>query len=199
MTPFEAAEKLRPTFHLDQMPPEDRHHVKFVEDVAAELGVDPTPFNLHQVAGALDAADIHGDDLKFPLMLYSRQHHAADGVAASIYEPRHDFTTAIVENDDQLKILGDGWVENPADLPPRGEIPIAAPPPKASDLPEPDRHEFSPHTGELLDAEKFEMAHSSDLGSGSAADGTSTRSDPDSLPADSSGPTKIKPVKNDLS
>jgi hypothetical protein len=143
-TPKEAADKLRPDFHLAQMPPEDRHHVKFVEDVAGELGVEPTPFNLQQVAHALDAADIHGDDLHFPMMFYSRQHHAVEGIAASTYYPRHDMTGVIVENEDQFKALGDGWVENPADLPPRGEpgsdafIPIAAPPPAKKDLPEPD-------------------------------------------------------------
>ena len=83
MNPKDAADKLRPDFHLAQMPPEDRHHVKFVEDVAGELGVEPTPFNLRQVAHALDAADIHGDDHHFPMMFYSRQHHAVEGIAAS--------------------------------------------------------------------------------------------------------------------
>ena len=144
MNPKEAADKLRPDFHLAQMPPEDRHHVKFVEDVAGELGVEPTPFNLQQVAHALDSADIHGDDHHFPMMFYSRQHHAVEGIAASTYYPRHDMTGVIVENEDQFKALGDGWVENPADLPPRGEpgsegfIPLAAPAPAKKDLPEPD-------------------------------------------------------------
>ena len=155
-TPKEAADKLRPDFHLAQMPPEDRHHVKFVEDVAGELGVEPTPFNLQQVAHALDAADIHGDDHHFPMMFYSRQHHAVEGIAASTYYPRHDMTGVIVENEDQFKALGDGWVENPADLPPRGEpgsdafIPIAAPPPAKKDLPEPDDkdHLFATRPGD---------------------------------------------------
>lgn len=127
MNAHDAADKLRPDFHLTQMPPEDRHHIKFVEDVAAELGVDPTPFNLQQVAMALDAADIHGDDLHFPLMLFSRQHHAVEGIAASEYHARGDMTFVIVENEDQLKALGDGWVDSPADLPPRGDTPITAP------------------------------------------------------------------------
>jgi hypothetical protein len=141
MNAHDAAEKLRPDFRLAHMPPEDRHHIKFVEDVAVELGVEATPFNLQQVAAALDAADIHGDDLHFPLMLYSRSHHAVDGVAASTYYPRHDMTFVTVENEDQLKALGPGWVENPADLPARGEIPIAAPLVDKPDLPEPDGEE----------------------------------------------------------
>jgi hypothetical protein len=140
MTPKEAADKIRPNFHLVSMPPEDRHHVLFVESVAAELGVEPTPFNLHQVAGALDDADIHGDDLHFPLMLYSRQHHAVEGVAASTYYPRHDLTFVTVENKEQLDALGEGWVENIADLPPRGDIPIEAPPLAKKELPDPDHH-----------------------------------------------------------
>jgi hypothetical protein len=140
MTPKDAADKLRPTFVLTHMPPEDRHHIVFVEAVAAELGVEATAFNLQQVASALDEADIRGDDLHFPLMLYSRQHHAIDGVAASTYYPRHDFTFVVVDNEDQLKSLGSGWVENPNDLPPRGEIPITAPIAKPADLPEPEEH-----------------------------------------------------------
>lgn len=128
MNAKEAAEKLRPTFNLESMPPEDRHHVKFVEDVASELGIEPTPFNLHQVADALDAADIHGDSLEYPKMLYSRSHHVEGTVAASFYDSRHDWVWAHVENEDEAKKLGAGWVEDPAQLPPRGEIPIHAPP-----------------------------------------------------------------------
>lgn len=138
MTPTEAADKLRPTFSLEHMPPEDRHHVLFVEAVAAELGVEPTPFNLQQVATALDDADIRGDDLHFPLMLYSRQHHAVEGVPASTYYPRHDMVFVTVENEEQMQLLGKNWVENPADMPARGEIPIDAPAPKSVDLPKPD-------------------------------------------------------------
>jgi hypothetical protein len=144
MNPHDAADKLRPTFVLTHMPPEDRHHIVFVEAVAAELGIEATAFNLQQVASALDEADIRGDDLHFPLMLYSRQHHAIDGVAASTYYPRHDFTFVTVDNEDQLKSLGSGWVENPNDLPPRGDIPISAPIAKSAELPDPDHDHFDP-------------------------------------------------------
>lgn len=127
MNAKEAADKIRPTFHLVSMPPEDRHHVRFIQDVAAELGVEATPFNLHQVAGALHDANIHADDLHFPLMLYSRQHHAVEGVVASTYYPRHDFTFVIVENEQQMDALGSGWVQSIDDLPPRGDTPLNAP------------------------------------------------------------------------
>jgi hypothetical protein len=149
MNAKEAADKIRPTFHLISMPPEDRHHVRFIEEVAAELGVEPTPFNLHQVGGALDAADIHGDDLHFPLMLYSRQHHAVEGVVASTYYPRHDFVFVIVENKEQFDALGDGWVESIDDLPPRGEIPINAPAPAPAAKVEPKAIEAKTEAKEL--------------------------------------------------
>ena len=130
MTPKEAADKIRPTFHLVAMPPQDRHHVLFVEAVAAELSIDPTHFNLHQVAGALDDAGIHGDAPQYPLMMYSRQHHAIKDIAASTYYPRHDFVFTMVENADQANKLGEGWVEDISKLPPRGDIPINAPMPE---------------------------------------------------------------------
>jgi hypothetical protein len=124
----EAADKIRPDFHLESMPPEDRHHVKFIEDVAAELGVEHTPFNLHQVGQALDRADIHPESNEYPKMLYSRSHHAEEGIGASVYEPRHDFVWAHVANEDEAKKLGSGWVEDISELPPRGEIPLHAEP-----------------------------------------------------------------------
>jgi hypothetical protein len=64
-------------------------------------------------------------------MLYSRRHHAAEVCSASIYDPRHDWCWAHVENEEQARALGEGWVESPADLPPRGEMPIHAPEPVA--------------------------------------------------------------------
>lgn len=127
MNAKEAADKLRPNFHLESMPPEDRHHVIFVEEVAKELGVEPSAFNLHQVASALDEANIDQDSNEYPKMLYSRQHHAAEGVTASVYDERHDYVWANVENEEQASALGSGWVESPADLPPRGDSPIYPP------------------------------------------------------------------------
>jgi hypothetical protein len=135
MTPKEAAEAIRPTFHLHAMPPEARHHVKFVEDVAAELGIEPTLYNVMHVANALDHAEIRGEPLHYPMMLYSRQHHAVEGVAASVYEQRHDFVWVQVENEDQAKALGDGWVESIAELPPRGEMSLHAPMAKPIEAP----------------------------------------------------------------
>lgn len=127
MNAKEAADRLRPHFHLETVPPEERHHIEFVERVADELGVEKTAFNLAQVAEALDAADIHGETQKFPMMLYSRTHHAVDGIAASVYMPRHDAVAVHVESDEQAKALGDGWHEHLDHLPPRGEIPLHAP------------------------------------------------------------------------
>lgn len=115
----EAADTLRPTFHLEQMPAEDRHHVKFIEDVAAELGVEPTPFNLHQVGQALDSADIHHDSNEFPKMLYSREAH---GELPSTYDKRNDFHWIHVNNEEEAKGAGEGWVENLSDLPERAPV-----------------------------------------------------------------------------
>lgn len=138
MNAHDAAEKLRPTFVLESMPAEDRHHVKFIEDVAAELGVEPTPFNLLQVGHALDAADIHGDSNEFPKMLYSRSHHAEGTVSASFYDARHDWVWAHVANQDEAAKLGAGWVEDTAELPPRGDIPLHLPP-AAAGVEEPEK------------------------------------------------------------
>ena len=126
MTPKEAADKIRPDFHLEQMPAEDRHHIKFVEDVAVELGIEPTPFNLHQVGAALDHAGIHPDSNEFPKMLYSRTHHSDPAIAPSYYDKRHDMVHVHVASAEEADKLGAGWFENIADLPPRGEIPLHA-------------------------------------------------------------------------
>lgn len=127
MTPTEAAGRLRPTFILESMPPEDRHHVKFVEDAATELGIEHTAFNLHQVASALDEANIHQDANDYPKMLFSRQHHAVEGVPASVYDRRHDYVFVLVGDEEQEHALGSGWVHDAADLSPRGDTPIDAP------------------------------------------------------------------------
>lgn len=126
MTPKEAADKIRPDFHLAQMPAEARHHVKFIEDVATELHVAHTPFNLHQVGEALDHAGIEPDSNEYPKMLYARTHHAEHGIAASVYDRRHDWVHASVNSADEAAKLGPEWKENPADLPERGELPIHA-------------------------------------------------------------------------
>lgn len=129
MTPKEAADKLRPHFHLHAMPPDARHHVAFVEQIADELGIDKTPFNLHQVAEALDREGIEGDSLQYPMMLYSRRHHAVAGIEPSVYLPRHDAVAVHVANEEQAKELGEGWIESLDHLPPRGETPLNAPAP----------------------------------------------------------------------
>lgn len=122
MTPKDAADALRPSFHLLQMPADDRHHVKFVEAVAAELGVESTPFNLYQVGAALAGAKIEHDPIEYPKMLYSRQ-FPKDSIAAT-YHIRRDHVSTIVNNDEELDALGDGWVTDPTDLPARGDLPI---------------------------------------------------------------------------
>lgn len=137
MNAKEAAARLRPTFHLESMPAEARHHVKFVEDVASELGIEHSAFNLHQVADALDVAGIEQDSNEYPKMLFSRQHHAVDGVSASVYDARHDYVIAIVNSDDEAKALGDGWVDDPAKLAERGDVPVAAPVPDPAPVIEP--------------------------------------------------------------
>lgn len=139
MTPKEAADKIRPDFHLEQMPAEDRHHIKFIEDVGKELGVETTPFNLHQVGQALHHAGIEPDDNEYPKMLYSRSHHAEKDVAASIYDARHDFVWAHVANEDEAKKLGPDWFEDVSELPPRGEILLHAE--AKADIPEEPAHE----------------------------------------------------------
>lgn len=126
MTPKEAADVLRPNFHLASMPPDARHHMLFVEQVTAELGIDASGFNLAQVASALDEAHIEGEPLEYPKMLYSRRHHAIKDIEASIYLPRHDCVSVHVANADEAGKLGSGFVEDMAQLPPRGDMPIAA-------------------------------------------------------------------------
>jgi hypothetical protein len=128
MNAKEAADKIRPDFHLEQMPAEDRHHVKFIEDVASELDVAHTPFNLHQVGQALHHAGIEPDSIEYPKMLYSRTHHIEEGIAASHYDARHDYVWVHVANEEQAAKLGSGWVDKPSELPPRGEIPVHAEP-----------------------------------------------------------------------
>jgi len=132
MTPKAAADKLRPDFKLDLMPADERHHIKFVELVATELGVEHTHFNLAQVANALDHHEITADSNEYPKMLFSRTHHAEDGVAASVYDKRHDAVWVHVANEDEAKKLGGDFVDDLGKLPPRGDLPLhAAPKPKA--------------------------------------------------------------------
>ena len=126
MNAQEAAERLRPSFKLEAMPAEDRHHVKFVEDVATALGIEHSHFNLHQVADAVDRAGIEQDSNEYPKMLYSRQHHAVKAVGASMYDPRHDHVWTVVADEEQAAALPEGWVDDIAKLPPRGEIPLHA-------------------------------------------------------------------------
>jgi len=111
MTPKEAAEKLRENFVLASMPPEARHHVKFVEDVAAELGIEPTAFNLYQVAEALDRENLHEDDNAYPKILYSL--NPAEGVAAT-RDDRNKWYWIQVADDDEAEKLGPSWVSDPA-------------------------------------------------------------------------------------
>lgn len=129
MTPKDAATRLRPSFVLASMPQQDRRRVKFVEAVMAELDIEPTAFNLHQVASALDAANIHEDADDYPMLLYSRRHHIVPGIEPSIYDPRHDWVWTYVINEEQRNKLGADWMSDPAALPPRGGIPLQAPSP----------------------------------------------------------------------
>lgn len=118
MTPKQAADKLRPDFHLELIPAEERHHVAFVEAVADELGIEKTHFNMAQVAAAIDHAGIEQDSNEYPKMLFSRDHHAAEGIAASIYDKRHDAMWVHVASEDEAKKLGSGWVDDLGKLPP---------------------------------------------------------------------------------
>jgi hypothetical protein len=149
MNAKEAADRIRPEFHLVSMPPEDRHHVKFVEDVATELGVDHTSFNLHQVADALDNAGIHEDGAEYPKMLFSREHHTEEGISASVYDPRHDLTWALVDNEEQADKLGSGWVDNISDLPTRSDTAQRVEP---APIPEPVQGQPSETEGESGEA-----------------------------------------------
>ena len=127
MTPKEAADKLRPDFKLELMPAEHRHHVRFVEAVATELGVEHTHFNLAQVADALDHHEIKADSNEYPKMLFSRTHHAEEAVAASVYDKRHDAVWVHVASEDEATKLGAGFVDDLGKLPPRGDLPLHAP------------------------------------------------------------------------
>jgi len=126
MTPKDAADKLRPIFKLEDMPADDRHHVKFIEQVATELGIEHTPFNLHQVAGALEQHKIKPDSNEYPKMLFSRTHHAEAIATPSIYHDRHDCVWCNVMNADEEAKLGKDWVDSIDKLPPRGDIPLHA-------------------------------------------------------------------------
>ncbi len=126
MTPKEAADKLRPIFKLEQMPAEDRHAVKFVEAVATELGVERTPFNLHQVAGALEQHEISHDPHEYPKMLFSRTHHQEAISTPSIYDKRHDHCWVNVMNAEEEAKLGSDWVDHIGKLPARGDLPVHA-------------------------------------------------------------------------
>jgi|SRR5581483_9711365 len=119
MTPKEAADKLRPDFHLELMPAEHRHHVKFVEAVATELGVEHNHFNLAQVAEAIDKAGIEADSNEYPKMLFSREHHQVDGIAPSVYHARLDAMWTHVASAEEAEKLGDGWVDDLSKLPAR--------------------------------------------------------------------------------
>ena len=129
MTPKEAADKLRPNFTPDltphDTPPEDRHHVKFLEDVAIELGVEPTPFVLHQLREAMEEGDIRPDSNEYPKMMFSRSH--PENGHPGTYDARHDHVHAIVANEEEAAALGSGWVDSIHDLPPRGDIPVHLP------------------------------------------------------------------------
>lgn len=125
MNAKDAADRLRPSFHLEieQLAPEVQHDIKFYTDVAAELGVEPTPFNLHQIKEALEAANIHRDSNEYPKMLFSRS-FPESGAVGAYYAARHDHVWVHVENDEQASALGSGWVEDAVKLPPRGDIPL---------------------------------------------------------------------------
>lgn len=115
----EAADKLRPDFKLELMPPEHRHHVKFVEEVATELGIEHNHFNLAQVADALDNAGLKADSNEYPMMLFSREHHQVEGIAPSVHDKRHDMMWVHVASKEEHDKLGDGWVDDLAKLPAR--------------------------------------------------------------------------------
>lgn len=136
MNAKEAADQIRAAFHLEveKIPPETQHHINFLKAVATELGVDHTPFNLHQVETALADANIHRDSNEYPKMLFSRQ-HPANGIAGT-YDARHDHVWTVVADEDQEDAIGDGWVPDPSKLPPRGDIPLY--PAKAVDAPAAD-------------------------------------------------------------
>ncbi len=126
MNPKEAADKLRPTFSPKAMPHDtpaaERHYVQFLQDVATELGIEHTPFHLHQLGVALKEANISPDSNEYPKMLFSRTHPA--GPIPATYDIRHDHVWAHVENEDQEAALGSGWVTDHTKLPPRGNIPL---------------------------------------------------------------------------
>lgn len=125
MNAKEAAEHLRPTFRLESevLSPEVQHDISFHKEVATELGVEHTPFNLHQVAESLAAAGIERPSNEFPKMLYSRTHPDKFGHQGT-YDQRHDHVWVKVHDADQEDALGESWVDHPDKLPPRGNLPL---------------------------------------------------------------------------
>jgi hypothetical protein len=54
----EAADEIRDHLEASQLPPEDAHQLKFLQDIADELQLDRTPDNLHRIDAALHERDI---------------------------------------------------------------------------------------------------------------------------------------------
>lgn len=77
----EAAEVIRSTVHDAILPPEDVHKVRFLQEVAAHLNMEPMPENLHRIAQALHQHDIGlHEGHEFPKMV-KRGYDGADMVA----------------------------------------------------------------------------------------------------------------------
>src|SRR5882672_2014707 len=55
----EAAEIIRSTVYDAQLPPDEVHKLRFLQEVAAHLGMEAMPENLHRIAQALHQHGIH--------------------------------------------------------------------------------------------------------------------------------------------
>lgn len=109
MTPMEAADKIRDTFQLDALSPQDLRRMRFVADVASELGIEPTPHALEQLATALHAAGCDPDPNDFPKMMFSKTYSKN---AHAIHDARRQIWHVTVHNQKELEALGAGWVED---------------------------------------------------------------------------------------
>jgi hypothetical protein len=128
----EAANAIRGEFVAESMPPEYHHQAKFLTAVARHLGVEESPANLTGIAKALEAKGIAFPDLEYPKMLYGRTGPDPMLGFESHYDPRHDHIGVVVNNEDDAKKLGSGWVEDPSELPAREEKPVAFDGPKTA-------------------------------------------------------------------
>lgn len=161
ITAEEAANRIRGDFEPVALDPEKAHHGRFLAAVAGYLGAEPNPVNLDQIAELLGKIEVQLPDHEYPKMLYSRTLPAPELGYKSYLSLRHDHVGVIVNNEEDAKKLGPGWIENPADLPKRDKGEVGQfEPVKAEKSPEGPR---TP-TGEQADRDRLAAERNADAG-----------------------------------